>query len=60
MLHWSANMSRKLGGERADSVGVLHVVIRDVEKCKRDALADCSWLHSKETQALGLHGKLPG
>lgn len=38
MLHQSPNMSRGLGGEREDLVGVLHVAIRDVEKCKRHAL----------------------
>lgn len=31
-------MSRELGGEREDPVGVLCVAIREVEKCKRDAL----------------------
>lgn len=59
MLHWSPNMSRELGGKREDPVSIIHVAIRDVENCKRDALVDCSWLHSKETQVQGLHGKLP-
>lgn len=60
MLHWFANTSRKLGGEREDSVGILHVFIRDVKKCRMDALVDFSWLHGKEIQVQGLHGKLPG
>lgn len=53
-------MSSELGGEREDPVDLLHVAIWDVEKGKKDALADCSWLHDKEIQVQGLHRKLPG
>lgn len=60
MLHWSPNMSRELGGKREDPISILHVAIRDVEKCKRDALVDCSRLHGKEIQVQVLRGKLPG
>lgn len=38
MLHQSPSMSRELGGERENSVGVLHFAVWDVEKFKREAL----------------------
>lgn len=53
-------MSRELGDTGKDSVGVLHVAISDVEKCRRDALVVDSYLQGQETEVQDLHGKLPG
>lgn len=53
-------MSRELEGTGEDSVGILHVAISDVEKCRDYALVVNSCLQGQETEVQDLHGKLTG